>query len=81
MSQLNTKAAKLTEKYIKRSSDVGTAVNRKKRGLQAEINKVTAIRTIILSNDVDAKELLRFRASLFSLVSVVNSQLGENLVD
>lgn len=80
MSQLNTKAAKLTEKYIKQSSESMKSVTRKKRGLQSEINKIASIKHVVISNDIDENELLRLRTSLYSLLNTVSDRLTENII-
>lgn len=76
MSKLNTNAASLAGKYIRQSSPENMIDTRKKRGLQAEINKMDAIRKTILNSKIDDKELLRFRVELNKLLYVVDNQLA-----
>ncbi len=77
MSKLNTNAANLVDKYIRQTSPYNMVDTRKRRGLQAEINKIDAIRKVILNSKIDDKELLRFRVELNKLVYVIDSQLVE----
>lgn len=76
MYKLNTKAASLAGKYIRQSSPENMVDTRKKRGLQAEINKMDAIRKTILNSKIDDKELLRFKMEVNKLLYVIESQLG-----
>lgn len=75
MSKLNSTAASLAGKYIRKTSPENMVDTRKRRGLQAEINKMDAIRKLILNSKIDDKELLRFRIEVNKLLYVVESQL------
>lgn len=75
MSKLNSNAATLAGKYIRHTSPENMVDTRKRRGLQAEINKMDAIRKLILNSKIEDKELLRFRTELNKLLYVVESQL------
>lgn len=76
MTELNPHAAKLTEKYIKTTIGSNSVDSRKKRGLQAEINKLEAIHRTIITNNIDAKELLRIKIELNKLYSTVQEKLS-----
>lgn len=77
MSKLNAVAAGLASRYIKASSTVEpTMDSRRKRGLQAEINKVESIRKVILNSNIDTNELLRFRTELNKLVNMIDGRLS-----
>lgn len=78
MSKLNSTAAAMANRYIRQTSPENTVDTRKKRGLQAEINKMDAIRKIVLNNKIDDKELLRFKAEVNKLLYVVESQLTDS---
>lgn len=76
MAKLNATAEKAANKYIRQTSPDNMVDTRKKRGLQAEINKMDSIRKIILNSKIDDKELLRFKAEVNKLLYVVESQLA-----
>lgn len=76
MAKLNQHAEKLMSKYIKKVSPENIVDTRKKRGLQAEINKMDAIRRVIINHRIDESELLRFRTELNKLLHTVDSQIG-----
>ena len=76
MSKLNKQASALAGKYIRQTSPENVVDTRKKRGLQAEINKLDAIRKVILNNNVDDKELMRFRTELNKLSALVSSKVN-----
>lgn len=81
MSKLNSNAASLAGKYIRQTSPENMVDTRKRRGLQAEINKMDAIRKLILNSKIEDKELLRFKTEVNKLLYVVESQLtGTNSV-
>ena len=75
MSELNSKALAIKDKYIKRSTDTTFVDTRKKRGLQAEINKVESIRRIIMNHNIDSAEMIRMRIELNKLISIIDEQL------
>lgn len=75
ITKLNPVAEKAASKYIRQTSPENMVDSRKKRGLQAEINKMDSIRKLILNSKVDNKELLRFKAEVNKLLYVVENQL------
>lgn len=75
MSKLNKQASELAGKYIRQTSPENVVDTRKMRGLQAEINKLDAIRKVILNNNVDDRELIRFRTELNKLYTLVNNKV------
>lgn len=79
MKELNPNASLLTAKYIRQSSTVGNTHLVKKRGLQAEVNKLQSIRKVLVENAVDDRELLRFRTELEKMLSLVEVITKDNL--
>jgi len=75
MANLNDNAAALVEKYISTSTDKPDTTNRPKRGLQAEINKVEAIRRIIGTKEFDPNELSRFKAVINTLTHTIDLRI------
>lgn len=74
MTKLNSTAAALAGRYIRKNSTDAVIDTRKKRGLQAEINKLDAIRKTVLNSRIDEKELLRFRTELNKLMHTVDER-------
>lgn len=79
MSKLNSNAATLAGKYIRQTSPENFVDTRKRRGLQAEINKLDAIKKLILNSKIEDKELLRFRTEVNKLIYVIESQLTKHI--
>lgn len=79
MSTLNSNAATLAGKYIRQTSPENIVNVRKKRGLQSEINKLESIKKIIINNDIQDKELLRFRIELSKLLDVVTNHINNKI--
>ena len=77
MSKLNSTATSIVGKYIRHISQENVIDTRKRRGLQAEINKMDAIRKTILNSKIDDKELLRFKTEVNKLLYVIDNQLSE----
>lgn len=75
MSTLNNSAANVARKYIRTTSPENVVDTRKKRGLQAEINKLAAIKKVVLTNNIEDKELLRIRAEINSLLYAVDAKV------
>ncbi|QDJ96445.1 hypothetical protein Xoosp13_259 [Xanthomonas phage Xoo-sp13] len=76
MSELNSRASLLSAKYIRQASPDMMLPPTKKRGLQAEINKIDSVRKTIINNNIDKMELLRFRTELQKLVSATNELIS-----
>lgn len=75
MSNLNKNAEELARKYISQSSSTTDTANRPKRGLQAEINKVEAIRRVIGTKDFDPMELSRFKTVINNLTQTIDFKI------
>ena len=63
MSELSTNAKNLASRYIRKASP-DIKIKPKRRGLQAEVNKLEAIRRAIINTPIDVSELIRFRTEL-----------------
>lgn len=69
MNDLSPKAQKLKERYIRKTSPINRLPKKKKRGLQAEINKISSIQMSIRSDEFDIDELMRLKAKVYELYS------------
>ena len=76
MIKLNSKAEGLKSKYIKKSSDSNVLDNRKKVGLQQEIQKIESIIVSLRNKRVNDVELLRFRSTVQSLVNEIEHRIS-----
>ncbi len=74
MNKLNNHAKSLTEKYIRKTTPSNYIETRKKRGVQAEVNKLEAIRRGISDSKtvIDYHELIRLRNEIAKLGEVVD---------
>lgn len=75
MTELNKTAAGTISKYVVQATKSSDTHNRPKRGLQAEINKVEAIRRVIGTKDFDDAELLRFKTVINTLSQAIDYRL------
>lgn len=77
MAKLSASASQIASKYVTISSNKMDTNNRPKRGLQAEVNKIEAIRRVIGTKDFDSVELFRFRATVNSLLQTIDFKMQE----
>jgi hypothetical protein len=75
MTELNKTAANTINKYVVQSTNAAAKTNSPKRGLQAEINKVEAIRRVIGTKDFDQVELFRFRTTINTLLQTIDFKM------
>lgn len=81
MTKLNTTAKNIQQKYIRTTSPGNLVDTRKKRGVQAEINKLDAIRKSISDTKtvIEFKELARLKAELHKLAGLVDSLMVSSI--
>lgn len=75
MAEMTPKASSIASKYVTQASTGSAKTNSPKRGLQAEINKVEAIRRVIGTKDFDAAELSRFKTVLNTLSQTIDFKI------
>ncbi len=75
MNKLTGQAATVAGKYVIKASGASAEKEGPKRGLQAEINKIEAIRKVIGTKNIDTKELMRIRTSLNTLTQMIDQRL------
>ncbi len=76
MESLNSSANSLKEKYIRRNSMNSIVDTRKRRGVQAEINKIESMFRTLTEYNIEDNELVRLRIELTKLISFIDDRLS-----
>lgn len=76
MSKLDSVAESLKSKYIRQGSRTSIKAGLPKRGVQAEINKIDAIKKALLNYDISRAELVRLQNSLQGLSNLVVKEIS-----
>ena len=76
MESLNSSANSLKEKYIRRNIMNSIVDTRKRRGVQAEINKIESMFRALTEYNIEDNELVRLRIELTKLISFIDDRLS-----